>query len=76
MPDRLGLIDPGQGGLSAPTEQAELAALELGEATKNVDAEIEKAGKLLSRYRPGSDEHRVLSRRVAMLRKLKEKFER
>jgi len=75
-PDRLGLIGLEQDGLSAPTEQAELAALESGEARKNIEAEIEKAEKLLSKYPPGLDEHRMLSRRVAMLKKLKEKLGR
>jgi len=73
-PARLGLIGLEQDGLPAPTEQAELAALESGEAQKNVEGEIQKAEELLGKCPPGSDEHRMLSRRVAMLKKLKHKM--
>jgi hypothetical protein len=58
------------------SDEAELAALEPGEAEKNVEVEIEKGQRLLGKYRPGSDEHRLLSRRIAMLKRLKDKMGR
>ena len=70
--ERLGLPNTGVGATSAQSDAAELAALQAGEAKKSIDAELEKTETLLSKYGPDSDEHRMLSRRVAMLKKLKE----
>lgn len=72
--ERLGLSDEGKGKIAVPSDDAELAALQSGEAARNVDFEIAKAEKLLAKYEPGSGEHDLLSRRVLMLKKLKEKL--
>lgn len=55
-------------------EQHELEMLKSGEAAKRIEREIEKAEALLAKHEPGSDQHRMLSRRLAMLKRLKEKM--
>ncbi|MBI5527675.1 MAG: hypothetical protein HY897_15185 [Deltaproteobacteria bacterium] len=57
-----------------PSDEAELAGLQSGAAAKNLEGEIAKAEKLLGKYPPDSDEHRMLSRRVLMLKRLGEKM--
>ncbi|MBI5529800.1 MAG: hypothetical protein HY897_26040 [Deltaproteobacteria bacterium] len=57
-------------------EQRELEMLQTGEAARSVEREIDKAEALLQKHQSGSDQHRMLSRRLAMLKRLKEKMPR
>ena len=56
--------------------ERELAMLESGEAQKDVDREIEKAEALVKKYASDTDEHKMLSRRIVMLKKLRQKMSR
>ncbi|MBI5528258.1 MAG: hypothetical protein HY897_18145 [Deltaproteobacteria bacterium] len=70
----LGIHDAGDGRDFEKSAEQELEMLRSGEAVKDIEREIEKAETLAKKYASDTEEHKMLSRRIAMLKRLKEKI--